>query len=241
MCVCVGDWLGQVCPPVLQIHPKNVFFSTNRRTEGCTIPFLSPLVLVCSLNPLRSPKGGERISSIKLREIIREIRRMVHVAMCCAHVWTHACMKCVLQAPLQVQQGPSGRLEAVWTKIKVKGYEVARLLCVSTNVCACVCIHLPVLVIPCPITRTCCYHPWKWNHMFPDSQHAKNGLCENTRCYEKPPWESPYSNIAHRHAAKTHTQSHWAIGCFLMSNLFKEMSCHMFSTAWRSVGSGLPN
>lgn len=136
---------------------------------------------------------------------------MVHVAMCCAHVWTHACMKCFLQAPVQVQQGLSGRLEAVWTKTKVKGHEVARLLCVSTNVCACV-YSSPSLGNSMP------HHA----HMLLPHMKMKPYVLWRSTCEKWPLWEARsrlgkvLAQTSPTATLPKHTQSHWAIGCFFL-------------------------
>lgn len=118
---------------------------------------------------------------------------------------------------------PSGSLEAAWTKTKVEGREVARLLCVfhkRTSAFAPVRIRLTVFVIPCPLRPTCCYHTWKWNHMFPNGQHVNTASVRTHATTRNRPGKV-LSQTSPTAVLPKHTQSRWAIGYFLMSNLFK--------------------
>lgn len=85
-------------------------------------------------------------------------------------------------------------------------------------------IHSTVFVFPNPTRHTCCLTCKETTCS--DSPHAISAP-------EKPLWESAFPNIAYR------TQSHWAIGCFLMSNAFKGsyVTCFLLSDALVSGGT----
>lgn len=132
------------------------------------------------------------------------------------------CMRVMLPAGVSPgAQSPSGSLKAAWTKTKVTGHEVARLLCVSTNVPLRLCLCVFIL-------QSWLLHAVSCTHVV--TAHENETICFLTvNMRTRPLWEHTLLREAAlgksllKHCLPPccqNTQSHRAIGCFLMTNLF---------------------